>query len=315
MKISVTALPDPADPAGLDGVIAGIESAADAGFPRVWSPQLPPTAGVAAWDALTALALAGARVPGVELGTGVAVAYGQHPFVLARQALTASAATDGRLILGIGVSHRFLVSDMFGYPYDAPAAYLREYLEVLNPVLAGQPVDHHGSRITAVGQLELPKAPTPPIIAAALGPRMLRLAGELAQGTVTAWTGPRAVEQQIIPAITTAAASAGRPAPQVIVGLPVSVTNDVEAARNEIAATFRPGDLPAYRAMVDIEGVENVAEICVFGDENEVLAGLQRFADIGATEFSAFPVGDAETRARTIEVLAANRQFESARTG
>jgi F420-dependent oxidoreductase-like protein len=307
MKITVAAPPDANDPDGLEGVIAEIRSAADAGFSRVWLPQLPPAEGSAGWDALTTLALAGARVPGVELGTGVAVAYGQHPFVLARQALTVSAATDGRLILGLGVSHRLIVSDMLGYSYDAPAAYLREYLEVLNSALAGQPVDHHGPRITAVGQLDLPKAAPPSVIAAALGPRMLRVAGELTDGTVTAWTGPKVVEQQIIPGITAAAESAGRPAPQVIVGLPVSVTNDVEAARAEIASAHSPGDLPAYRAVLDLEGVDSVTDFCVFGDDEEVAAGLRRFADIGATEFTAFPTGDLATRSRTIEVLASIR--------
>jgi F420-dependent oxidoreductase-like protein len=300
----VTVLPDPNDPAGLDAVVSTIKSAADAGFARIWFPQLPPSADSAAWDALTALAIVGARVPGIELGTGIVVAHTQHPLALARHALTASAATDGRLILGIGVSHRVVVTDMFGYDYSAPAAYLREYLEVLGPALAGEPVDHHGARITAVGQLNLPKAPTPPIITAALGPRMLDLAGELTDGTVTAWTGPKAIEQQIIPRITKAATSAGRNAPQVIVGLPVSVTSDVDGARRQLDSAFSPGDLPAYRAMLDIEGVDSVADICLFGDEEQVLAQLRRFAEIGATEFTAFPFGDAATQARTIEVLA-----------
>lgn len=201
-----------------------------------------------------------------------------------------------------------MVSDMFGYDYSAPAAYLREYLEVLLPALAGEPVEHHGRRFAAVGQLNLPKAPSPPVIAAALGPRMLDLAGELSDGTLTAWTGPKAIEQQIIPRITKAAAAAGRSTPQVIVGLPVSVTTDVEGVRNQLAGAFSPGDLPAYRAMMELEGVDSVADICLFGDEGTVLAQLRRFADIGATEFSAFPFGDAATRARTVEVLAANSQ-------
>jgi F420-dependent oxidoreductase-like protein len=305
VKVTLTVVPDAGDPSGLDGVSAAIKSAADVGFSRVWLPQLPPMAGQAGWDALTALALAGARTPGIELGTGVAVAYGQHPFALARQALTSSAATGGRLILGVGVSHKWVVSDIFGYDYSAPAAYLREYLEVLGPALAGDPVDHHGPRITAVGQLTLPKAPTPPIIAAALGPRMLDLAGELTDGTVTAWTGPKAVERQIVPRITKAAEKAGRSAPQVIVGLPVSVTNDVEATRRQLNETFSlAGQAPAYRAMLELDGVESPADICVFGDEDRVVAQLRRFAEIGATEFTAFPFGDAETQARTLDVLA-----------
>lgn len=306
MKITLTVLPDPTDPAGLKGTIETIRSAADAGFSRMWFPQLPPLADLASWDAPTTLALAGSQVGGIELGTGVVVAHTQHPLALARQALTASAATDGRVILGIGVSHRFVVSEMFGYDYSAPAAYLREYLEVLLSALAGEPVEHRGPRITAVGQLNLPAVPPVPVIAAALGPRMLDLAGELTDGTLTAWTGPKAVERQIVPRITRAAEAAGRKSPEVIVGLPVSVTADVEGARSQLAAAFSPGDLPAYRAMMDLEGVDSVIDICPIGDERTVLAQLRRFADIGATEFSAFPVGDAETQARTVELLAAN---------
>jgi F420-dependent oxidoreductase-like protein len=304
VKITVAALPKSTDPSGLNGVLEDVDAAAAAGFPRIWLPQLPPSAGMAGWDALTTLALAGARTTGIELGTSVVVAYTQHPLALARQALTASAATGGRLLLGIGVSHRFLVSDMLGYSYEAPAAFLREYLEILAPALAGDPVDHHGPRITAVGQLDLPHAAPPPLIAAALGPRMLDIAGRLTDGTVTAWTGLKTVERQIVPGISTAAEAAGRPAPQVIVGLPVSVTNDVAAARAEIGATFSPGDLPAYKAVLDVEGVDSVADICVFGDEQQVAAQLRRFADVGATEFAAHPVGDAAAVARTIDVLA-----------
>jgi alkanesulfonate monooxygenase SsuD/methylene tetrahydromethanopterin reductase-like flavin-dependent oxidoreductase (luciferase family) len=132
---------------------------------------------------------------------------------------------------------------------------------------------------------------------------MLDIAGRLTDGTVTAYTGLKAVERQIIPGITKAAEAAGRPAPQVIVGLPVSVTNDVAAARAEISGMFSPGDLPAYKAMLDLEGVDSVADICVFGEEQQVAAQVRRFAEVGATEFSAFPVGDAATVARTIEVL------------
>jgi F420-dependent oxidoreductase-like protein len=305
MRITASVLPDPGDAAGLDGLIDSVQAASDAGFPAVWLPQLPPMAGAAGWDALTSLAVAGALVPSIDLGTGVTVAYGQHPLVLARQALTASAAAGGRLTLGLGVSHRFLVTDMLGYSYEAPVEFLREYLSVLQPALAGRPVEHHGHRITAVGQLALPKAPTPGIVLAALGPRMLRLAGELADGTITAWTGPKALERQIVPGITAAAEAAGRPAPQVIAGVPVCVTDDVDAARAAISASVSYGDLPAYRAVLDLEGVDSVADVCVFGDEQDVIAGVRRFADAGATEFSVLPVGDAATQARTLELLAA----------
>lgn len=300
MKITLGALPGPG---GLPGLMSAVQAAADGGFSRVWVPQLPPSAGFPSWDVLTALALAGAQTPGIELGTAVVVAQTQHPFVLARQALTASAATAGRLILGIGVSHEVVIADVFGLSYDAPVSFLREYLEVLIPALAGKPVDHHGPRITAAGQLDLAGAGTPPVIVSALGPRMLQLAGELTEGTVTNWSGLRSIAEHIVPRITKAAADAGRKAPQVIVGLPVSVTDDADAAREQIAG-FSPGDLPAYRAILDIEGVDSVADICVFGSEAEVAAQVRRFADAGATEFSAIPMGDPATVTRTLDVLA-----------
>ena len=289
--------------AGFDSLLGDIATAAEAGFGRVWVPQLPPVAATDGWDVLTALAVAGTRTPGIELGSAVAVAYGQHPLVLARQALTAAAATGGRFILGLGVSHRFIVADTLGYSFDAPAAYLREYLQVLGPALAGRAVDHHGPRITAVGQLSFAGA-APRVVVAALGPRMLDVAGALADGTLTTWAGPKAVAEHIVPRIIRAAAHAGRPAPQVIVGLPVSITDDVEATRAQINTTFGiANQVPAYRAVMEREGVDSVAEVCLIGDEAEVVRGLRRFADVGATEFSAFPTGDDAARARTIEVL------------
>jgi len=313
MRITLTAMPDPADPAGIHGVISAVRSAEDVGFERIWFPQLQPAAEVAGWDALTTLALAGAATSRIELGSGIVVAYTQHPFALARQALTASASSGGRLILGIGVSHRFLVQDAFGYDYSAPAAFLREYLEVLQPALVGEPVDHHGPRITAVGQIVLPGVSPPPVIAAALGPRMLEVAAALTDGTLTTWTGPGAVERHIIPRITKAAAAAGRPDPEVIVGLPVCVTDDAQGARAQIAATFGAASaLPAYRAMLDVDGLNSVADVCLVGDEAEVAAGLRRFAEVGATEFTAFPFGDNETQTRTIAVLAGLQQSSSA---
>lgn len=309
MQITLTTTPEPGDPAGFDALLEAVESFAREGFTRVWTPQLPPVPGLASWDALTALAVAGARTPGVELGTSVVVAHTQHPVVLARQALTTAAATGGRLILGIGVSHRWVISDLFGYDFSAPAAFLREYLEVVIPAMAGKPLDHHGARITAVGQLTPSHAATPPIVTAALGPRMLRIAGELTDGTITTWTGPKALEEHIVPGIMQAAEAAGRPAPQVIAGLPVSVTADPAGTREQLEQMFgAAAEMPAYRAALDREGVRSPADISLFGDETAVLAQLRRFAEIGVTEFSALPFGDPDDQARTIALLAAHRE-------
>jgi F420-dependent oxidoreductase-like protein len=265
---------------------------------------VPAVAGVASWDALSVLTAAGLQTPGIELGTGVLVAQTQHPLALARAALTVSAAIQRRLLLGVGVSHRPFVTDVFGYPYDAPATFLREYLQVLNPALAGRPVDHHGARITAVGQIDVPCPSPPTLIAAALGPRMLKIAGELTDGTMTCFTHAKVVEMHIVPRITAAARAAGRAAPQVVVALPVAVTEDAESLRNDVAVRFSHyGNIPAYRAMLDMAEVDGVADACMIGDETEVRAQVRRIADAGATEFSVVPIGDSVARARTAELL------------
>lgn len=314
MRISVMSVPDPGpapdDQNSLDAAIAPVVAADRSGFHRAWMPQLPPMAGMAPWDILTALTVAAGRTSRIGLGTGVVVAYTQHPLALARQALTANAAAGGRLTLGIGVSHPFMV-EALGYSYERPAAFLREYLEVLVPALAGEPVEHHGPRITTTGQVTLQGAPAPPVVTAALGPHMLDVAGELTDGTITSWAGPIALEQFIIPRLNRAAARAGRPTPQVIAGLPVVLTHDPEPARAALAAAFEiAGQAPAYRAVLDKEGADGIGDVCLVGDEATVEKQLRRFADIGVTEFVAspkVPSADAATVATTTEFLASLR--------
>jgi F420-dependent oxidoreductase-like protein len=299
MRISMMVMPQATD--SLDAVIAAIGQAADVGVARVWLPQPPPMAGVAAWDALTTLAIGSQHAPGVELATGVVVAYTQHPLGLARHALTVSAATGGRLVLGIGVSHRPMMQAL-GYSYEKPAAFLREYLQILVPALAGKAVDHHGRHLHAAGQVVAEGAVAPPVIVAAAGPLMLDLAGELADGTLTAWASPQALQRYVIPRI--AEAAAGRPAPQIIASLPVAVTVSPDAARSEIAHRYAMVEHePAYQAVLAKGGVGGVAEASIIGDEAEVLARVRDFADIGVTEFVAGPFGDPETRTRTMALL------------
>ncbi len=311
MQITLSAVPVADGPGGFGDALAAVRAAEQDGFARIWMAQLPPLAGVAGWDVLTVFAAAGAQTDRIQLASGVLVAHTQHPLALARQALSVSAATGGRLLLGVGVSHRWVVSDVYGYSYQRPVDYLREYLDILARALRGEPVDHHGERLTAVGQLALAGVAAPEVVIAALGPRMLELAGTLTGGTVTSWVGAKTVATHIVPTITAAAEAAGRPAPRIVVGLPVSVTHDVEGARAAMLAAFgASGDMPAYRAMLDNEGVDTVADVCVIGDEDAVLDQLARFAGTGATEFAAIPFGDAETVARTVALLAAHRRVD-----
>jgi alkanesulfonate monooxygenase SsuD/methylene tetrahydromethanopterin reductase-like flavin-dependent oxidoreductase (luciferase family) len=134
---------------------------------------------------------------------------------------------------------------------------------------------------------------------------MLTIAGHLAQGTITWMTGPATIEQHIIPTINAAAAEAGRPVPQIGVGLPVCVTDDPDAARAKAAEVFAVyGHLPSYRAMLDREGADGPADVAIVGSAAEVAAQVSRLADIGATDFCGAPFGTGDEIRASIDVLA-----------
>jgi 5,10-methylenetetrahydromethanopterin reductase len=288
------------DSAGsVDKVIAAARRTADEGFSSFWLAQI---FGV---DALMALAIAGREVPGIELGTAVVPVQPRHPQALAAQALTAQAATGGRITLGIGLSHQMVVESMWGYSYSRPISYLGEYLAALIPLLAGEAADVHGERVTAVGSVGVADAAPPPLLIAALGPKMLELAGSVGAGTITWCTGPRTLADHIVPAITAAATEAGHGAPRVVASLPISVTDDPDGARASIATALQIyGQLPSYRAMLDREGAATPADIAIVGDEAEVEAQLHDLAATGATDFAAAVSGrDPDEIDRTRELL------------
>jgi F420-dependent oxidoreductase-like protein len=177
----------------LDAVVDQARAAADAGFAGVWVGQRTGR------DALTTLAVAGSQVPGVELGTGVVPTYPRHPLALAAQALTVQEAVGGRVTLGVGVSHRPIVEDQFGYSFDRPARHLREYLSALVPLLRGENVTYRGETITAVGAVDLAGVAPPSVLVGALGPAMLLVTGELADGTITTWATAAGLADHVVP--------------------------------------------------------------------------------------------------------------------
>ena len=253
------------------------------------------------YDALTLLAVLGREVPEIGLGTAVVPVYPRHPVMLGAQALTVQAATGGRLqLLGIGLSHQVVIEHVFGQPFDRPATYMAEYLELLMPVLRGEVAGFAGELLkgSTFAPLEIPGATAPPVLVAALGPRMLSIAGQMADGTATWMTGPATVADHIVPGIHAAAEAAGRPAPRIAVGLPICVTADVEGARAQAAETFAIyGTLPSYRAMLDREGAAGPADVAIVGDDEAIVSALARLADAGATEIIAAPFGAREDQA------------------
>ena len=298
IRIGVSLAEPPPGPDPLGRLRDQLQTCADDGLASAW------LANIFGLDALTALAVAGSQVPGIEVGTAVVPTYPRHPAALAQQALTAQAALGGRLTLGIGVSHQIVIEGMFGYSFERPARHMREYLAVLLPILREGRVSFAGETMRAEIGLTAPRDHDVPVLLAALAPRMLRLAGREADGTVLWMTGPATIESHIVPAITAAAADAGRPAPRVVCLLPVCVTGDPDGARERAAQMFSIyGQLPSYRAMLDQEGAAGPADVAIVGDEAAVAAQIDALGGVGVTDFVAAEFGQGDDAVRTRALL------------
>jgi 5,10-methylenetetrahydromethanopterin reductase len=259
------------------------------GFDSLWLPN------IFGMDGVGACAIVGWETQRIELGTAVTPTYPRHPAALAQQALTTQLACADRFTLGIGLSHQLVIEGMYGMSYDKPARHMAQYLQIIAPLLQGQAVDFEGQQLTAKLALDIPDAGSVPLLVAALGPAMLRLAGTYAAGTSTWMTGPKTIEEHIAPTINAAAAAAGKPAPRIVCGLPICLTDDPDAAREHIAKSLQIyGMLPSYRAMLDREGVEGPAQLAIVGDESTLRAAIARLRDAGVTDFNAavIAVGD-----------------------
>ncbi len=288
----------------VDDVTADARRAADDGFASYWVPH------IFGLDAMTALTVVGREVAGIELGTAVVPTYPRHPWVMAQQALTTQAAVGGRFALGIGLSHRVVVEGMWGISFARPVLHLREYLEVLVPLSQGEAVSVNGTTVSAHGFLRVAGATPFPILVAALGPQLLEVTGRLADGTITWCVGPRTLAGHTVPILTAAAERAGRAVPRVVAALPVAVSAAPDRTLERARQTFEMyGALPSYRAMLDREGAETVADIAIVGTAGEVtdrigaLSGLG-VSDFGYVEIAGDPQESEATRAVLREVLA-----------
>ena len=267
------------------------------GFASYWMPQ------IFGLDALTALAVAAREVPDIEVGTSVIPTYPRHPMMLAQQALTTQQAIGGRLALGIGLSHKPVVEGMWGYPFDKPVRHMREYLSALVPLLRDKRTSFGGETIVSRGQIEV-EAPAPPVLVAALGPQMLKLTGQMADGTITWMVGPRTLAELTVPTICEAAQAAGRSAPRIVAGVPICVTEQPDAARERAARDYAVyGQLPSYRAMLDHEGLGGPQDLALIGTADEVAARIETFREAGVTTLAASEFGSPDERAATRQLL------------
>jgi F420-dependent oxidoreductase-like protein len=311
MRIGLMIGPETRNYAGKVDRLCGDAREADAaGFATAWIPQLPQD-----FDALTAAALMGRETTRIELATAVVPLQPRHPVVLGQQALSVQAVCGGRFSLGVGPSHHWVIDSMFGLPYEHPVQVVEDYLDVFDAMFAGPgPVDVENDRFRIHNPLDITDIAPTPVLLAALGPVMLRVAGERTDGTVLWMADERAIAEHIVPRITKAAQNAGRPSPRVVAGVPVGLCapDQVDAARERANRILGHAEFsPNYQRLLEHGDAADVGDIAAVGSEADVEARLRSFADAGATDMSVrvLPVGKGrdelvESSRRTREFLA-----------
>jgi F420-dependent oxidoreductase-like protein len=290
--------------ASVDRIVEQAVEIEAAGFTSLWYPS------AVANDPLVAIALAGRATASIELGTAVLQTYSSHPVLMAnRAASVASAMGRPGFTLGLGPSHDMVIEGMFGLSYEHAGRHTEEYVRVVTAALRGDDPSIDGDEFRVhTGRLAPPPAVAVPVLLGALAPRMLRVAGEVADGTITWMANARAVGAHVVPRITASAEAAGRPAPRVVVGLPLAVHDDEVEARGAAAEQYGfYGALPNYRRILDFGGADAAADACIVGNEASVTAQVRALFAAGATDLwaAAFPVGDdrAASRVRTRTLL------------
>lgn len=282
--------------------------AEEAGAATVWIPQIPDE-----FDALTAAAVVGLATSRIEIGTAVVPVQPRHPVALAQQVLSTQAVCNGRLAAGLGVSHHWIIEEMLGLPYERPAATMRAYLDVLDQALRGPgTVDVENDLFRVHNPLDITDVVSTPVLLAALGPVMLRLAGERADGTILWLADERAIATHVVPHITKAAEAAGRGAPRIVAGIPICLCADGEvdvaiARANRILSEAEVS--PNYQKLLDLGDARNVGDILAAGSESAIEKRLRSFADAGVTDVSLRIVPIGETRDELLASSARTRAY------
>jgi len=273
-------------------MLADAQWAEEAGLASVWVPQIPDD-----FDALTAATVIGVHTTRIEIGTAVVPVQPRHPIALAHQALSTQAVCDGRLTLGLGVSHHWIIDEMLGLPYGRPVATMGSYLDVLQPALAGPGmVDVENELFRVHNPMDITDIVSTSVMIAALGPMMLRLAGERADGTILWLADERAIGSHVAPTINSAAEGAGRRPPRIVAGVPICLCGDdeVDVAVDRANRVLSESEIsPNYQKLLDHGDARAVGDILAAGSEASIEKRLRSFADAGATDVSlrVVPIG------------------------
>ncbi|HET7338525.1 MAG TPA: LLM class flavin-dependent oxidoreductase [Candidatus Dormibacteraeota bacterium] len=258
------------------------------GYESLWTTQLP-----GARDASLVLAAYAAATKTVKLGTGVLPIYTRHPTAMVQMAATVDELSGGRFILGIGVSHKVTVEAMWGLQLDSPVDAMREYLTIVRDSVRTGASGFEGKYFTARWSYLGPRREDMPIMISALNPRMLELAGELADGVVLYMCPPRYIEAEVIPRVRAGREKAGKPMDgfEVVAAIDACATADRAAALATYKSTLdRYASLPFYRKAMEA-GDMNSDVLAAIGDAKHVKAAIARYRDAGVTVPGVGPFG------------------------
>lgn len=255
------------------------------------------TTHIAGRDALMVLAAYASGTSSIKLGTGVVQALPRHPIALAQEAATLDEISGGRLILGIGPSHRVTMETWFGIPMDRPFSRMKEYVRILRSVFRTDGAEFDGEFYKAqFGFLGYGARKDLPVYLAALAPNMLRFAGAECDGVILWGCMPSYIREVVAPTVRAAATEAGRdPASvEIVAGIPAAVTGNPAAARESFRGEFFPYmTLPFYRRVIRGAGFTGEVDAFDRASAGDDFAGalaaisdrmLGHFAAIGTPE-------------------------------
>jgi F420-dependent oxidoreductase-like protein len=285
----------------IDKLIGQAERAEADGFSSIWFTS------AAAGDPHVAMVLAARATTRIEVGTAILQTYPCHPLLQASQAIAAASAigSPGRFTLGLGPSHQPVIEGTLGLSYATPGRHTDEYVQIVTALLRGERVDFAGDEFRVkAGPIASARDVEVPVLVSALAPRLLRVAGQFATGTILWMANARAIEGHVAPRLRKAATEAGRPEPRIAAGLPVAVHDDVAEARGVASEQFAIyGLLPNYKRILEHGGVSGPAEAAIIGNEASVARQVDELFAAGATDLwlAPFPVGAdrSASRART----------------
>lgn len=258
------------------------------GYESVWTYQLPGTR-----DASLVLAAYAAQTERLKVGTAVLPIYTRHPTAMVQMAATIDELSGGRFILGIGVSHKVTVEGMWGLRLDSPVDAMREYLTIVRTSLVDGGCAFEGKFFTARWQYSGPRRADLPVMISALNPRMLELAGELADGVVLYMCPPGYIKDEVVPAVRRGREKAGKPMEgfEVAAAIDACATHDRAAALDLYKNTLdRYSALPYYRRAMQA-GNFSADELAAIGDGSQVRDAISRYRESGVTLPTIGPFG------------------------